>query len=750
MVALGLSGAEGFLLAALQALPAGASIGGQVKDGETGTPLAGAAVSLPDIGRVVSTDNEGRYVIAGVAAGPQHVLVRRIGYAARRFHALVPSQGRLEIVVALHALPVSLQPIEVRAGIPPPTRGLEPEDSTGFPDRALSLAAVRNHPQLAEPDALQALGGGQVAIAPESPNGLHIRGGASDQTAYILDDIPILAPHHTGVSFTAWNPDALSRLRLTSLVAPEFPHMLSGVVAATTRSPGSEFLTQGGASTTQARMTLRGPLGHGGAGYLLSGRTAFPGLFGRHRDQTYLRGGSQDWLAKLEAPLLGGQVRVVGYGNWNDLAAAADTLGNGRNEFNWSGWSVGSAWAGQVGNAGFKLVAWTASQGAGALWSASTSVPDRLGAGRRDVGIGSRVSWSGPTSTTTAGIRVERISTRYDLGAQGDSLGSFTLRRANPVWAAFGEHTRKIAPRTEAHLGLVGAIARSTVYVSPALLLRVRPTAALTLQGGLSRRHQFVQSLRNPESMVASIFPTELFMVAGDELPVARSDLVHVALEYRPRMGLHLGAEIYARSFRGLALVQDAGPFVTSRIGTGRGNAQGLMLEAAANGARYAFLASYALQRVRYQFGDTSYIPAHAAGHALESGITVFPSPSWSLRLGITALAGRHTTAIAGGFEWESCNLLDWGCQFAGTPLRSGPIGATSVPAYVRVDLGVRKHWHWSLAGRDGELGVYATMTNILGRSNILTFVVDPATGSRTPVTMRPWSPLVAGMDWRF
>ena len=574
-----------WMAAALQAVQAAASIGGVVKDGETGLPLPGAAVALQDLGQVVTTDREGRYLITGVPSGPHHVLVRRIGYAPRSFHALVPNHGTLEIVVALRALPVSLQPVEVRSGIPPPTRGLEPGDSTAFPDRSLSLAAVRNHPQLSEPDGLQALGGGAVMIMPESPNGLHVRGGAADQTAYLLDDIPILTPYHAGSSFSAWNPDALARLSLLSgRTSAEFPHTLSAVVAATTRPPGSEFLAQGGVSTTQARLTLSGPIGTGGVGYLVSGRAGFPGLPGRRRDPTYLRGDSQDWLIKLDVPLFAGQLGVLGYGNLNDLVTATDTLGTGQNELEWNGWSAGSSWTRTVGNAAVKLVAWTAGQDAGARWG--VPVPDLLSTRRRDVGLAARATWSRPSGSTTGGIRAEWIHTRYHFVVEEDSLRSMRLRAEDPVWAAFAGHNQAIGSRTQLDLGLVGAIASGSLHVAPSLMLEVKPVAAVSVHGGLARRHQFVQSLRNAESIVTNIFPADLFLAAGDVMPVARSDLGYAGLGFRPWVGFRLGIEAYARSFSNVALTQEAGPFVATQVGTGTGTAHGLVLDLAANGAR--------------------------------------------------------------------------------------------------------------------------------------------------------------------
>ena len=64
-------------------------------------------------------------------------------------------------------------------------------------ERESSIAALRNHPLLGEPDAFQALAGGEVVLRAESPSGVHLRGGASDQTAYLLDGIPVFSPFHS-------------------------------------------------------------------------------------------------------------------------------------------------------------------------------------------------------------------------------------------------------------------------------------------------------------------------------------------------------------------------------------------------------------------------------------------------------------------------------------------------------------------------------------------------------------------------
>jgi hypothetical protein len=160
---------------------------------------------------------------------------------------------------------------------------------------------------------------------------------------------------------------------------------------------------------------------------------------------------------------------------------------------------------------------------------------------------------------------------------------------------------------------------------------------------------------------------------------------------------------------------------------------------------------SYGLQRVELTADQSSYVPEHAATHRMEAGLIFFPSATSSLRLGVTGALGRRTTPITGGLEWESCNLLDRGCEFGGTPTSDGSsLGSTRLPGYVRVDLGARKHWHFTVAGRDALVGLFGTVTNLFNQKNMMTWARDPLNGQPVPIEMRPRAPLVVGLDWRF
>ena len=733
------------------------TVAGSIRDGESGEPLAHAIVALADLDRSVVSDTNGRYSFFSVPPGPQHLTVRRVGYAPRTLDALVPGEGELEINIALRPVPMQLPAIVVRSTVT--LRGLEAGDSTPFPDRGVSMAAARNDPRLAEPDGLLALGGGEIGASPESPSGVHLRGAASDQTAYLLDGIPVFSPYHTAGTFSAWNPDALERLQVSSASpSPALPDALAGTVAAVTRTPGPLARVQGGASTTQARLALDGPIGDAGAGYLVSVRGGFPGIVAPHGDPSYLRGETRDLLGKVETPLLGGRLHLLLYDSDNAIdaaAAAPDTtrLTPPRNGFHWHSRSAGVNWAGRAAKADIRLQAWGAWSDADATWALDGSAPTALAAERRDAGVLGVIERRVGRATTAAGVRIQASRTAYGVAPLSGASSALELSAETPTSTVFLRHERPIGERFTADLALSAAAGAGDVYLNPQTQLRWRLSTALLLIASYARAHQFSQSLRNSESVVGNIFPADLYIGAGAPgVPVARSDRGVLAAEFRPHAGLRLDAQVYLNGYAGLLLVapRTGEPFATSGFAVGSGTARGFTVDAVRSGTRFGLLASYGWQRVRLEHADSSYTPAYGTNHLIELGAIAFPSATSSIRLGATGIIGRPATAVAGAFEWESCNLLDRGCELGGSPHAAGELGRTRLPAYLRLDLSVRKHWHVNLAGRDVMMAVFGTVTNILGRNNLLTIATDPVTGRGTPVEMRPFAPLLAGLDWRF
>ncbi|MGH7477887.1 MAG: carboxypeptidase regulatory-like domain-containing protein, partial [Longimicrobiales bacterium] len=373
-------------------------VAGVVRDAATGLPLSGAAVVLSDLDRAALTSPDGRYALAAVPPGPQHLTVRQIGYTSRTLHLLVPPAGRLEIDVSLEPSPILLEGIVIAPRRP--IRGVDPADSTRFPDRGTTHAALQNHPTLAQRDALMALGGGEVVLEPEAPTGVHVRGGAADHTGFVLDGVPVLNPYHAAGVFGAWNADALAVVQLNGVAPPpELPDALSGVIVARTREPGHRLRVHSALSTVEARVTVDGPAGVAGAAYLLSWRAGLAGALAPGDEASYLAGETADFMAKLQVPVLGGTLRLLLYDAENELTSAdtvleddapPDALGS-RNAFDWGSRSLGVSWdwsrrgavvgggaadlPGAASGSGMNvsLGAWRAAADASASWHAASA-----------------------------------------------------------------------------------------------------------------------------------------------------------------------------------------------------------------------------------------------------------------------------------------------------------------------------------------------------------------------------------------
>jgi len=77
-------------------------VAGQVVDGRTGAPLEKVLVVLEDTGQSAQTGSDGRFTMAGVAAGPHRVYVSVVGYALLRREVTVgPEPASREILLRL-------------------------------------------------------------------------------------------------------------------------------------------------------------------------------------------------------------------------------------------------------------------------------------------------------------------------------------------------------------------------------------------------------------------------------------------------------------------------------------------------------------------------------------------------------------------------------------------------------------------------------------------------------------------------
>ena len=737
------------LLLAVQVAQAG--VVGTVRGELSGVPLSGALITLSDLDREILTDAQGRFGLGALPPGPHHVTIARHGYESRTLHALVPRTGQLELNIALYPVPVELDGLLVEPRLP--VRGAEGGMPLREPVESVSIAAIRNHALLAEPDAFHVLEGGDVAVLPESPTGLHVRGGAASHTGYEIDGIPALTPLHAAGIFSAWNADAISSVHLTRTPNDVLPS-LSGTVVGVTRAPGSVQHGTAAVSTTQARMTVHGPL-TSGAGYVLSLRSGFPDGVPAPGDPAKIRGESGDLLAKVEFPFFSGTLKLLGYDSENELNAGAvadptDALLGRRHGFDWRTRSLGATWEGSIGSSRLSVRAWDSRSASSVTLLSEVGDAAEARSGRAESGV--MATLIRPTSAEGelfVGARLSEGSTEYRAG----SSDPFESKGALSSGALLVGYERVVSRRgwLRAEADLTASSLGATA--SPLLAVGAGLGRFVTVSATLSRRHQFVQSMRNEESLLGAVFPVDLFVTAGSAgVPTARADEASLRVEYRPLPGLSVGGRAYARRLDSVAFIAlgTGSLFSVGAPEIGSASVEGLSVDAAVSGSRVGVVADYGFQDVQNRAPEGTYVPSYAPTHRALLGVVFHPSPTMSLRLASTGAWGRTTTALVGPVEWEACNLADNGCEFAGAALHGEGLGETRPGSYIRTDLGIRKHWHLRLGDRDAMLTLHGTLVNVLNRKNTLNYEIDPLTGSVSPIDMLGLSPLVVGVELAF
>lgn len=144
-----------------------ATVAGTVRDAETGRALQGATVVMAELARMTSSGADGRYVMPGVPAGPQHLTIRLFGYEPHAVHVIVPREGTLELDVALRPLAVRLPVVAVRH------RATERGDSLVTASEGVSVTAyeLARSPFSGDRDLFAVMSRGVVVARAETPGG---------------------------------------------------------------------------------------------------------------------------------------------------------------------------------------------------------------------------------------------------------------------------------------------------------------------------------------------------------------------------------------------------------------------------------------------------------------------------------------------------------------------------------------------------------------------------------------------------
>ncbi len=725
------------------AAPTGA-IAGTVRDDAQGRPLAGVQIETGPAGGVTS-DSLGHYSIAGLDAGPHRLRFFTPGYQPLELRVLLPDgSSETTVDVQLAARPTQLPTLQVVAS--------SSDSSRRDPIAELGRTALRRDwldwRLAGEGDvhrALTAVPG--VQGRGETATGLHVRGGASSDNLMLLDGIPLVSAVHFSSASSAVNPDVIAGADLHAGVASaRFGDHLAGVVELETSDPApSGFQARGSVASTDVRQTVIGYLPSLRTGIVLGARTSVrDALMGEgHGGQG---SGYRDLVGVATSRVGDGRLRLVSFlaGNRLEFPSVGDVdldstapedagelPGARNNSIAWNSHSQGLTWSRTSPSGAFlETAAWWVGSSARIGWQTADGV-ERLRSDLSELGLSARVAWP---NGITAGGSLLRPTTRYEVTAAGTpSVSGLTFGAAPAVGSLFAE--RSWLPWNA--LRLTTGLRASTDFsgwagLEPRITALLDADANTRFGIGIGRSHQVVQSALNDESALGLLLGLDLPVAARPGLPVARADQLELLASRRLAEGLDLSVSGYLRRTSGVALgaASTLGFFPDDSLIVGRGDARGVSGALELRRGRFAGSASLTIARDERTAGAIRYDPSYGHGPSFSVDLGYRIQADTRLLARLQGGARQPTSVVAPGFEWTPAPSFGHSGELAGTPENlPGEVNGARLPAYTRLDLGVRRSWRVPGFATGTALTTALSVTNVLDRRNVLGLVARPGGG---------------------
>lgn len=241
-------------------------ISGRVFDAVSEAPIVGATIRLSGDTRVAQSDEAGNFTLRDVRPGIVQLEARRLGYAPLVKSDIAVSAGKPVVVaIAMTRANVELETVQVR----PRAFAAQAPAATPLSTIALSAEELRRTPGALE-DVVQA-----VSIAPGiasttgGRNDLFVRGGASFENLFVVDNIEVPNINHFGTQGTTGGPISLLNIRFIENVTlstggfgVRYGDRVSSVTNLTLREGNRERLSgEVNLAASQYGAIVEGPIG---------------------------------------------------------------------------------------------------------------------------------------------------------------------------------------------------------------------------------------------------------------------------------------------------------------------------------------------------------------------------------------------------------------------------------------------------------------------------------------------------------
>ena len=231
------------------------SVHGEIMEAQSGAVLPGATVYIVELKKGASADSKGA-VSFYLRPGKYTMRVMFMGMKTQSYQLIVYSSGKFR--VKLEKKGIELSGVNVYGDRQMSLRQKDP----GL--EKMTSKQIKEIPvMVGEPDIVRASSmlPGIVSVG-EGNSGLNVRGGASDQNAFYLNNIPIFNTSHLFGFFPAFNVDLVDNFTIYKGYIPaSYGGRLSSVFDIATRKGNRrKFSLHGGLSPMAANMVLSAPI----------------------------------------------------------------------------------------------------------------------------------------------------------------------------------------------------------------------------------------------------------------------------------------------------------------------------------------------------------------------------------------------------------------------------------------------------------------------------------------------------------
>ncbi len=221
-----------FAIFTLPALGQG-KIAGRVTDAANGDPLVGVNVVIDGTSQGTVTDVDGNYILINVRPGQYTVVFSYIGFTRHTVSGLQVTTGQTtRYNVTLREEVIEGEEIIVQAERPLVQKDLTASKKTVIAEEIAALPVESFFGVLTTQAGVNTGPGGEI----------HIRGGRSNEIAYLVDGMSVGNPFNTNGLATSVSTDAIQEMTVISgAFNAEYGQAMSGIVNLVTKEGGDDY-----------------------------------------------------------------------------------------------------------------------------------------------------------------------------------------------------------------------------------------------------------------------------------------------------------------------------------------------------------------------------------------------------------------------------------------------------------------------------------------------------------------------------